>query len=105
MDDFYSTSIKNITLSCDSHVITPVMGKSLEFDDISPLLNKIEEASFALTIAKWLSEHLCHDQSKIKALETALSIAQQLEGQAKTEVGLILRVNPYNHLLFLLSPK
>lgn len=88
MDTFYSTAIKNITLSCKS--TSSKQQEPLDFDDVAPLLNGIEDISSALVVARWLAENLQGEQNKSRALETALAMAQHVKDQANSQVCVCL---------------
>ena len=58
----------------------------MNFDNLSPLLNKIQDKSYSLLVARWLAEQFSGDQDRTSALMTALSFAKRCKEQAKTEV-------------------
>ena len=94
MDSFYAIAIKNITLSCKSQTTTDAHLQqqhkdSVEFEDVAPLLDGIEDTTHALTIARWLAEHLQGDENKGRALEVALAMAQHASSHATSQVCIV----------------
>ena len=88
MDDFYSSCIKNLVVSCDDsrHGGHVTVSRLPNFGDVAPYLERIRDKSLSLTVARWLTEELKEEQEKTKALETAISIATQCLEQAQSEV-------------------
>ncbi len=47
------------------------------FEDIAPLLSRMEDKAYALSVARWLAEHLKGEEDRTKALKAALALARQ----------------------------
>ena len=56
------------------------------FEEVCPLLEKMQSKSYALTMSRWLAEQLHRPQDKISAFKTALALAVQCRQAATTKV-------------------
>ncbi len=85
MDDFYSSCITNmVQQSCDSHMTGTRLSS---FEDVAPLLSKMVDKVYALSVAKWLAEQLKGEEDRTKALTAALAMATQCREMATSEVS------------------
>jgi hypothetical protein len=78
------------------------------FHDVSPYLERIQDRSLSLKVARWLTEHLKVEQDKTKSWEAAIFMATQIREQAKTEVLLHVCVSfgevSVNHTTIIIVP-
>lgn len=106
MDNFYSSCIKNLVTSGDGSPEVGGRGSQVtvsrlpNFGDMAPYLEQIRDKSLSLMVARWLAEQLEEKQEKMKALESAISIATQCLEQAQTEVLGWVAPPPHSPLIY-----